>query len=73
MCQSDEVSEAPIHCLGVSHSLAPDAVLQRLVFPTDAVADALRAARHDPHIERLIVLSTCHRVELYATLPHGTP
>ena len=57
----------PLHCLSVRR--APDAVRERLALPTDSVRAALLAARRDPRIHRLVVLSTCQRVELYAAFP----
>lgn len=30
---------------------------------------SLAAARHDPRIERMVIVSTCHRTELYSELP----
>lgn len=57
----------PLHCLSVRR--APDAVRERLALPTDSVRAALLAARQDPRIHRVVVLSTCQRVELYAAFP----
>ena len=73
MYVSDSATSLPIHCLSVSHRLASDSVRESLAFPAEALAAALESARRDPAIQRLVVVSTCHRVELYAALPAGLP
>jgi len=47
-------------------------VRERAGFSTSVLHDALAAARHDPRIERLVVIATCHRTELYAETPAST-
>ena len=58
-------------CLGVSHETAPLSVRERLAYDASALEEALaRAAHRRPDaawpIAELAILSTCHRVELYA-------
>lgn len=56
---------APICCLGVSHCSAPADVREALAFTQDELPAALHSAR-SAGIERLVLLSTCHRTEIYA-------
>ncbi|MBA3341696.1 MAG: glutamyl-tRNA reductase [Gemmatimonadaceae bacterium] len=59
-----------IHCIGLSHRTAAAALRERAAFPPDSLAAALGNARRTPGIERLVIVSTCHRTELYAELPN---
>ena len=61
-----------LDCLGISHKTATSEVRERAGFSTSVLHDALAAARHDPRIERLVVIATCHRTELYAETPAST-
>ncbi len=60
-------------CLGISHRTATSDLRERSGFPALQLRDALSAARHDPRIERLVIVATCHRTELYAETPHNAP
>ncbi len=60
---------AGLHCLGISHRTAAADLRQRAAISGPRLRDALAAARRDPRIERLAIVSTCHRTELYAELP----
>jgi glutamyl-tRNA reductase len=53
--------------LGVSHHTAPVQVRERLAFGTESLDRALRLIAQLPGISEIVVLSTCNRVELYAT------
>lgn len=58
-------------CLGVSHETTPLSVRERLAYDAAALDAALTRAAHrrtdtDWPIAELAILSTCHRVELYA-------
>jgi glutamyl-tRNA reductase len=63
-------------CLGISHATAPLSVRERLAYDTAALEMALtcatrkRAETRWP-VAELAILSTCHRVELYA-IPRDT-
>jgi glutamyl-tRNA reductase len=60
-------------CLSLSHTTAPLSVRERLAYDTAALETALTGATHKgaesywPFAE-LAILSTCHRVELYAVV-----
>jgi glutamyl-tRNA reductase len=58
-----------ILALGVSHRRATVELLERLAFTEDDVAKAYRRAADDPAIEEAVILSTCNRVEAYASVP----
>ena len=70
---STEDIGAGLHCLGISHRTAAADLRQRAAFSATRLREALAAARRDPRIERLAIVSTCHRTELYAELPSGSP
>lgn len=53
----------PLRCLSIGRS-APAEVREALIFASTDVQEALRART----IRRLVILSTCHRVELYAEM-----
>lgn len=58
-------------CLGISHATAPLSVRERLAYDTTALETALACATHKRGearwpVAELAILSTCHRVELYA-------
>ncbi len=59
----------PILALGVSHRRATVDLLDRLAFSDDDLVKAFRRAADDPAIEEAVVLSTCNRVEVYASVP----
>jgi glutamyl-tRNA reductase len=63
-----------IHCLGMSHNTAGIALRERLAFSPEHLQAALAriGCGDDPawqEIHELAILSTCHRVELYAVAP----
>jgi glutamyl-tRNA reductase len=55
-----------LHYLGVSHRTAPVDLLALVQFSTDARDATLAAARTEGDVTRLVIVSTCNRVELYA-------
>lgn len=59
--------------VGLSHSSAPVAVLERAVLGAEAQAKLLRDMRLSDHVAGSLVLSTCNRVEVYAEVDrfHG--
>ncbi|MFI5238922.1 MAG: glutamyl-tRNA reductase [Gemmatimonadales bacterium] len=60
-----------LDCLGISHRTASSEIRERAGFSAALLRTALSAARHDPRIERLVIVSTCHRTELYGEIPHA--
>jgi glutamyl-tRNA reductase len=62
-----------LDCLGISHRTATSELRERAGFPTAVLREALSAARRDRRIERLVIIATCHRTELYAETPRSAP
>ncbi|MFZ2276968.1 MAG: glutamyl-tRNA reductase [Prosthecobacter sp.] len=60
-------------CVGLNYKTTPVEVRERLAFPEAQVPLAVQQVRGLPGFEESVVLSTCNRVELYAThaLPSG--
>ena len=58
-----------ILALGVSHRRATVELLDRLAFTEDDLVKAYRRVADDPAVEEAVVLSTCNRVEIYASVP----
>lgn len=58
-----------ILALGVTHRTASVELLERLAFSDDDLAKAYRRILDDPAIDGGVVLSTCNRIEIYATVP----
>lgn len=59
-----------IHCLGLNHTTAPVGLREKLDFSEEAVQAALARLGCGGGLEQvagLVILSTCNRVELYAT------
>lgn len=57
-----------ILALGVTHRTASVELLERLAFTDDDLAKAYRRIADDPAIDGGVVLSTCNRVEIYASV-----
>jgi glutamyl-tRNA reductase len=53
--------------VGLSHRTAPVDVREKLAFTEDAIEPALKALRSLPTVGEAMLLSTCNRVEIYAT------
>jgi len=71
-----ESTEAPglrLDCLGISHRTAASELRERAGFSVSLLREALSAARRDSRIERLVIIATCHRTELYAETPTNSP
>jgi glutamyl-tRNA reductase len=62
-----------ILAVGVSHRRATVELLERLAFTDDDLAKAYRRAADDGALEESVIVSTCNRVEIYASVPgyHG--
>jgi len=54
--------------VGLSHKTAPVDVREKLSFPEAMVPDALKALKGYEGIKESLILSTCNRVELYASV-----
>lgn len=57
--------------VGLSYRTAPLDVREKLAFPEDAIAGALRDLNTLPCIGEALIVSTCNRVELYAATRAG--
>lgn len=58
-------------CLGLNYRTTPVEVRERIAFAEAKAAEAAHEIRALPGFDETVVLSTCNRVELYAT--HGLP
>ena len=54
--------------LGLSHKSAPIEIREKLSFPAKTLTQALLSLNEYPSIEENIILSTCNRVEIYASV-----
>jgi len=55
--------------VGLSHKTAPIEVREKLNFPEATVPDALRKLMSYEGVRESLILSTCNRVEIYASVP----
>ncbi len=53
--------------VGISHHTAPIAIRERLAFPADSLADALRGLASTPDINGCAIISTCNRTEIFTS------
>jgi glutamyl-tRNA reductase len=53
--------------IGLSHRVAPAEVLEQLVVPPTQLDDVLARLHAAPAIDEVVVLSTCNRIEVYAS------
>ncbi|HEY6010157.1 MAG TPA: glutamyl-tRNA reductase, partial [Nitrospirota bacterium] len=58
--------------VGLSHKTAPIEVREKLNFPEATVPDALRKLMSYEGIRESLILSTCNRVEIYASVQDST-
>ncbi len=58
---------------GLSHHTAPVDVREKLAIPEGLLSEALAELRAQPGVDEAVILSTCNRVELAVTAPHGDP
>lgn len=56
--------------VGIDHKTAPLEVLERFVFASHQLPEALRAVRALPCIDEAVILSTCNRAEIYVFTRH---
>ena len=64
-----------IHCIGLNHNTANIDLRERLAFPKQRVETALARigcgfGSSPAHIQEIVILSTCNRVELYVVAAH---
>lgn len=58
-------------CVGLSYRTAPLELRERLAFPDDGIDPALRELVELPSVGEAVLVSTCNRVEIYATTRAG--
>jgi glutamyl-tRNA reductase len=58
--------------VGLSHHTAPLSVRERLAFPPHELPEVLRTVRARVGLQEAMLVSTCNRVEMYATATHPT-
>ncbi len=63
----------PIVLVGLSHHTAPVQVRERLAFPAPVIPEALEALRRRGLAREAVIVSTCNRVELYASVEDPRP
>ena len=54
--------------IGINHKTAPVSIREKLAFGPDIVVAALRGLQEQAGIEETVILSTCNRTEIYASL-----
>ena len=62
----------PLVVIGLSHHSAPVAVRERFAFAEARVPAALQLLRQSGAADEAVILSTCNRVEIYASTPLET-
>ncbi|MFL5767829.1 MAG: glutamyl-tRNA reductase [Actinomycetota bacterium] len=63
------VAVMPLLALGISYRSAPVELLERLALTDDAFAKAYRRLADSEPVGEGVILSTCNRVEVYASVP----
>jgi glutamyl-tRNA reductase len=62
-----------LYTLGINHHSAPVAIRERMAFPPEALASALRDLVKGEGIEEAAILSTCNRTEIYSNAAAAAP
>src|SRR4051812_6813982 len=57
---------------GISHKTAPVEVREQLAVTPSHLADAAEVIKLFGHLDEIVLLSTCNRVEIYGTTRHAT-
>ena len=57
---------------GISHKTAPVEVREQLAVKQSAIADLAFVLKCFGHLDEIVLLSTCNRVEIYGTTRHAT-
>ena len=73
MHPAESDSAGRLVCLGLNHRTTPVEVRERIAFPEAHLPEALQEVRSLPGFGESVVLSTCNRVELYATQQADAP
>ncbi len=60
-------------CLGINYRTTPVEVRERLAFAEGKVPQAVTEVRNLPGFGESVIISTCNRVELYASHSHAQP
>lgn len=68
-----EPAKNQLVCLGLNYRTTPVEVRERVAFPESKVPEAVGEIRALEGFEEAVVLSTCNRVEIYATHTHADP
>jgi glutamyl-tRNA reductase len=63
----------PVLVVGCNHRSADLALLERLAVPAEAMPKALASLTRLPHVNEAVLLSTCNRVEVYASVSRFHP
>lgn len=57
-----------LFAIGINHKTAPVDLREQVAFTPDTVVEALSDLKHQNNVSEAIVLSTCNRTEIYATV-----
>src|SRR3954452_14163198 len=57
---------------GISHKTAPVELREQLAVKQPDIADLAFAVKSFGHLDEIVLLSTCNRVEIYGTTPQAT-
>ena len=61
-----------LHTVGLNHDSAPVEIREKIAFSTSSVPIALSSFAQSFPLSEAVILSTCNRVEIYATSPDDT-
>jgi glutamyl-tRNA reductase len=61
------LQQSKLICLGLSHKTAPVEIRERIAFAATELGTASAEAKGSAAVGEIVVLSTCNRMELYAT------
>ncbi|MDB6069028.1 MAG: glutamyl-tRNA reductase [Verrucomicrobiales bacterium] len=56
-------------CLGLSYARTPVEIRERVAVPGKDLPDALKSLTELEHIDEAVIISTCNRMEIYASTP----
>ncbi len=54
-----------LYAIGINHQTAPVEIREKVAFPPEGLADALRQINNLPEVLEAAILSTCNRTEIY--------
>lgn len=60
-------------CLGLSYARTPVEVRERVAVPARDLPDAVKSLTQLPGIDEAVIVSTCNRMEVYASTPSPAP